>query len=133
MSDFRIVDLVGIPFLRGSSTRTGADCWGLGEILFLEGRGIVLPAYNVDVRYQNQRASIRAVRASIAHEVRRAWRRLEEGEAALPYDAVVWGDHIAWVSEDPLHILSTSEELKSSYLRKWPEQVAGVYRYVGPS
>lgn len=113
--------------------RTGSDCWGLGEIAFREGRSITLPPYNLEVREKGQIASMRALRTWMDAEVHRAWRKLQAGEPAMAYDAVVWGDHIAWVSEDPSLVLSTSEELKSSYLRTWPERILGAYRYVGPS
>lgn len=129
--DFQISDLIGIPHLRGASTRAGADCWGLGEIAYFEGRGVVLPPLNLAVRGGTLRDSIRALREGLPLEVARAWRKLEKGESPEAYDAVVEGHHIYWVSEDPKLLLSTGPEICSSYLREWPSKVDGVYRYVG--
>lgn len=141
-NDFQISSLIGVPHVRGQSLREGADCWGLVELAYWHGRGIVLPPYNIEVLGGSLRDSIRAVQRHIRGEVQRAWRKLEEDEVAAPYDVVtmktiVPEDHVAIVIEEPRLILSTSEEMGSSYLREWQrgsgieQLVCGVYRYVG--
>ena len=36
---------VGLPFVEHGRNRRGADCWGLGVVLYREVAGIALPAY----------------------------------------------------------------------------------------
>lgn len=141
MTAFRISDLVGVPHQRGSSTLLGADCWGLVELAFFEGRSISVPHYNLEVIGGSLRDSVRAVRKHLQAEVARAWRKLGLEEGWEPYDVltlrtIVPEDHVALVTEDPNQVLCTSDELGSAYLRsRWDllqtGRFCGAYRYVG--
>lgn len=129
-------DFLGIPYLRGGSSREGADCWGLVPLVYRETRQIEIPLYNEGLQ---GRPCKDFLQDSMKKEVDRAWEKLDPIHAQF-MDVVLLQTtelHVGIVDQSKRYMLTTSHTMCTSKLdewgrgTRWDGKLLGVYRYVG--
>lgn len=136
MSDI-LEAFLDIPYLRGGSTRGGADCWGLVPLVYKETFGVTLPLYNAGLQGRPPKGY---VASCVEQEMKRAWEPVEVHQAQFMDVLVLRGFevHIGIVDANRRFMLTTDKDQKSSMRVEWgrgtywdERRIEGVYRYVG--
>ena len=124
-------DYIAVPFLEKGRSHAGCDCWGLGQLIYREQRGIELPGY--EELYENTRD--KATLERIIFEERQArWRQVTDPKefdfALLRMGGVPMHVGIVTKPGKMIHCAKDTNTVHEKYTGlKWQHNVMGFYRY----